>query len=389
MSTYLLLLVALVAGVMSTSKTALGNNQTLNTPDHNNDASSKPANSKRQTNKPQQRKRGQFVIAPIPTTSPAVGAGLVVVAGYIFKLKAEDAVSPPSVIGIVGAFTSNGSRGGGLGGRLYFDQNRYQTTFAFGKGRVNYDFFGVGRLPNRPAISVPIRQEGQFFFGEFLRNVGKQIFIGPRYQHRNLKANIDGAQVAGGFVVPEIDFHSTTVALGFHLQRDLRDTSFFPTKGSLLDLTGDFFDQSLGSRRQYQTYKLSFNQYRSLGEKSVVAYRGMACSANQSVPFYDLCLFGTNNDLRGYTGGEFQNRRMFAAQAELRRALKGRFGFVAFGGVGGVARRWNEFRSDQLLPAAGAGLRFTIEKKNHVNYRIDWAVGRAGHTLTIGVGEAF
>ena len=25
----------------------------------------------------------------------------------------------------------------------------------------------------------------------------------------------------------------------------------------------------------------------------------------------------------------------------------------------------------------------------HINYRVDWAIGRAGHTLTIGIGEAF
>jgi hypothetical protein len=77
------------------------------------------------------------------------------------------------------------------------------------------------------------------------------------------------------------------------------------------------------------------------------------------------------------------------AKKRSRRHLKGRFGMVAFGGVGGVARRWNEFRMDELLPAAGAGLRFTLEKKNHINYRVDWAIGRAGHTLTIGIGEAF
>ena len=80
---------------------------------------------------------------------------------------------------------------------------------------------------------------------------------------------------------------------------------------------------------------------------------------------------------------------MFATQAEFRRQLKGRFGIVGFGRVGSIARRWNEFRSDQLLPAVGAGLRFNLDKKNHINYRIDWAVGRAGHTLSIGVGEAF
>jgi outer membrane translocation and assembly module TamA len=157
----------------------------------------------------------------------------------------------------------------------------------------------------------------------------------------------------------------------------------------LFDATADFFDQSLGSRRQYQYYKVGYNAYREFGKKQVLAYRGLICSANQSVPFYDLCLFGVGNDLRGYTGGEFQNRRMFATQAEYRRELKGRFGMVAFGGVGGIARHWNEFRSDQLLPAAGAGLRFKLDKKNHINYRIDLAVGRAGYTLSIGVGEAF
>jgi hemolysin activation/secretion protein len=129
--------------------------------------------------------------------------------------------------------------------------------------------------------------------------------------------------------------------------------------------------------------------HRAMSPKQVLAYRGVICSANQNVPFYDLCLYGANNGIRGYTAGEFQNRRMFATQAEFRQELKKRFGFVAFGGLGGIARRWNEFRSDELLPAAGAGLRFTLDKKNHINYRIDWAIGREGHTLSIGIGEAF
>jgi hypothetical protein len=57
--------------------------------------------------------------------------------------------------------------------------------------------------------------------------------------------------------------------------------------------------------------------------------------------------------------------------------------------VGGVARGWRDFRSDELLPAAGAGLRFKLDKKNHINYRIDVAFGREGRTLSIGIGEAF
>ena len=334
-------------------------------------------------------KRGQLIIAPIPITSPAVGSGLVLAVGYVFKLNQDDELSPPSTIGVAGAFTSSGSRGGGIGGRLYFSENKYQTTFAIIKGRVNFDFFGIGRIPGRPPISVPLKTGGTIFFGEFLRNLGHNIFIGPRYQRRNLYARLDGVQTPGGFEIPAIDLQSVSAALGFHLQRDKRDSTFYPTKGSLFDVTGDFFAKGLGSRRQYQIYKVSYNGFHELAPRQILAYRGVICSANQSVPFYDLCLYGASNDLRGYTSGEFQNRRMFATQAEYRRELKGRFGLVAFGGIGGIAKRWNEFRGDELLPAAGAGLRFTLDKKNHINYRIDLGVGRAGRTLSIGIGEAF
>ena len=338
---------------------------------------------------PQKKKRGTWIIAPIPISSPAIGSGLVLALGYVFKLNEDDELSPPSTLGVAGAFTNSGTRGGGLGGKLYFSENKYQTTFVVAKGRVDLAFYGIGRIPGRDPIKVPIRGGGTVFFGEFLRNVWKDIFVGPRYQRRKIYTRLDGAQTPGGFEIPPIDLQATTVALGFHIVRDKRDSTFYPRKGSLLETTADFFDESLGSKRQYQNYKAEYNVYREVGKKQVIAYRGMICSANQSVPFYDLCLFGVNNDLRGYTGGEFQNRRMFATQAEYRRELKGRFGVVGFGGVGGIANRWNAFRSDELLPAAGAGLRFKLDKKNHINYRVDFAVGRDGHTLSIGVGEAF
>ena len=339
--------------------------------------------------KPEKEKRGSLVIAPIPISSPAFGSGLLLITAYVFKFNKEDQVSPASWVGLATAFTNNGTRGLASGAKLYLDENKYQTTFAVMKGRANLDFFGIGRIPGRAPVKVPLSIDGSIFFGEVLRNVGKNIFIGPRYQYRRLTVRLDGERPPGGFEIPDIDLKSNSAALGIHLQRDRRDSTFYPTKGSLLDFTGDFFDQVWGSRREYQTYKIAYNGFHKLAPRQVLAYRSMACTANGSVPFYDLCLFGYNSDLRGYTTGEFQNRRMFATQAEYRLELPKRLGLVAFGGVGGTARRWSEFRSDQLLPAAGAGLRFTLDKKNHINYRIDFAFGREGRTISIGVGEAF
>ncbi len=339
--------------------------------------------------KPKKEKRGSLVIAPIPISSPAFGSGLLLITGYVFKVDPNDKESPPSFLGGAGAFTSNGTRGLVLGGRLYLQENKYQTTFAVAKGKVNLDFFGIGRIPGRDAIAVPLQMDGTIFFGEGMRNIGRKIFIGPRYQYRRLGAGIDGVPPVGGFEVPAIDLKSNSAALGFHVQRDLRDSTFYPTKGSLFDFTGDFFDQAFGSRREYQTYKIAYNVFREVAPRQIFAYRAMGCSANGNVPFYDLCLFGFNSDLRGYTTGQFQNRRMFATQAEYRYEWKKRLGFVGFGGIGGVERNWSDFRTDRLLPAAGLGLRFNLDKKNHINYRIDLAFGREGRSLSIGVAEAF
>src|SRR5688500_10079851 len=96
---------------------------------------------------PKKEKRGSLVIAPIPISSPAYGAGLILVAGYVFWLNQEDEISLPSFLGATGALTNNGNRALILGGKLYAKENKYQTTFALGKGRANLDFVGLGRIP--------------------------------------------------------------------------------------------------------------------------------------------------------------------------------------------------------------------------------------------------
>jgi hypothetical protein len=172
---------------------------------------------------PNGEKRGSIVIAPIPVSSPAVGSGIILVTGYVFKVNLNDTLSPPSTVGVAGALTNNGSRGGLLGGRLYFKENRYQTMFLLAKGRVNYEFFGIGHFPGRPAVPVPLQTGGNIVFAELLRKVGKNIFVGGRYQFRQLFSRIENnVQRPGGFEVPQVDLQANSAAVGMHLQRDRR-----------------------------------------------------------------------------------------------------------------------------------------------------------------------
>ncbi len=85
---------------------------------------------------------------------------------------------------------------------------------------------------------------------------------------------------------------------------------------------------------------------------------------------------------------------MFATQAEYRLTIPkqnflGRFGIVAFGGFGAVAKTFSDITGGDLLPAGGGGLRFRLTKSEKVNFRADYGIGRHGHTFSLGVGEAF
>lgn len=345
--------------------------------------------------KPKEKKRGEFVIAPIPISSPAIGSGLIGVLGYVFQVDKNDTTSAPSVVGLAFMRTNNGSRAGGLLGSLHFKKDKYRVSVAVGRGDINIDFFGVGPLAGQREFEVPLNFRGKFLLGEGLVRVHpNQVYVGARFQARDISAglNLDGrGNVPDDIIGAVADLlHTRTVSVGPRFLWDTRDNTFYPTRGHKYELGANFFSTGIGSRFTYQTYTAAFNKFVSLGDKQVFAYRAMGCAATGTrVPVYDLCLYGSNNDLRGYTTGQFQDRMMFATQAEYRRELFWRIGMAAFGGFGGVAREFNQFRSDELLPAGGAGLRFRLTKTNPINFRVDYGRGRAGHTLSISVGEAF
>ena len=117
--------------------------------------------------------------------------------------------------------------------------------------------------------------------------------------------------------------------------RDTRPNRFYPIKGSLVDFTGDFFAQSLGSKYSFQSYKVTFNKYWSLNDRQVLAYNGFFCGTGGQPPFYGNCIYGSGV-ATGYCG-RYLDRYMFATQLEYRLVLPWRLGLVGFGGIGEVA----------------------------------------------------
>jgi outer membrane translocation and assembly module TamA len=80
---------------------------------------------------------------------------------------------------------------------------------------------------------------------------------------------------------------------------------------------------------------------------------------------------------------------MFATQVEYRWNFWKRWRMVAFAGVGEVAPKLDELNTKDLLPSAGAGLRFMVSEKNRVNISMDYARGKEGDTVYFYIGESF
>jgi len=357
-----------------------------------------------------QEKKGSWLFAPIPISSPAVGSGLEFAVARVFPLNKQDEVSPPSAVGVGGVFTNNGTRAFAVGGRLYFKEDKYRIATALGTANVNLDIYGVGKAAGDNGIYVPLNGNGKGFLFEGLYGLKKRFYVGFRGQYRNLRLSLDKEKFAEDSdisaqppeqvaeVIDQIGqelLQQQTVSLGPRIEWDTRDSTYYPKKGLLMDVNMDFFSTGLGSKWSYQYYKFGFSKYHGIGDYQVLAFRGMGCAvAGDRVPIYDLCLFGAANDIRGYSVGRYQDRRMFAAQAEYRlmiptKGFLGRFGVVAFAGFGGVGRKFSDIGWSDLLPGGGVGARFRLLKKQPINFRIDYARGDAGSTVTIGVLEAF
>jgi Omp85 superfamily domain len=352
-----------------------------------------PAASAKAEELPKKKKkpaRGAFVVAPLPISSPAIGSGIVPVLGYIFPFSTKDKVSPPSTIGAAALVTDNGSRGFAVGGQLFFKENTYELTSGYVHGNVDYNFYGTGAASN---LKLPLVQTGQAFFAEFLRRVGWKVFVGPRFITGRSFVTVvpnSGSMVP---IPPEVGLHDNLTSIGARVTRDTRPNHFYPVGGTFINFTSDFFSQGLGSKYTFQSYRSQFNKYWSLSEKQVLAYDAYFCGTGGAPPFYGNCIYGTNNELRGYTAGKYFTRYSLATQLEYRLVLPKRFGLVVFGGLGGVIPGGSQplqlLESSRFLPSGGGGLRFELSKKYHVNLRADIAQGRDGHTFGMGVGEAF
>jgi len=333
--------------------------------------------------------KNEWVAAPLPSLNPTFGFGLALGAGYLYRPAWAGTNSPPWVTGAGGYYAQNGSWAAGAAHKMNWDEDHWRLLGGLAYADLRYDFFGVGAGAGEAGQSVPLRQTAGGGLIELLRGVGQHWYVGGRYVLARVQTSVETSDlnIPPSLAGLPLRLDTQLAAFSLRLQRDTRDSTFYPTRGTLFDVDASFFAPAVGSDYTFQNYAVAYNHYFTLATNQVLAVRGYGQVTSGDAPFFALASFGSGADLRGYTPGRYRDKMMFAVQAEYRWRFTQRFGLVAFGGVGSVAPDLSHF--EQVLPSLGAGLRYVVAKKNQVSLRFDVAWGRDEHTFYLGIGEAF
>ena len=327
------------------------------------------------------------VVAPIPISNPTVGTGLAVVVMPLYHLGQD---SPLSNTVIAAGLMSSGSWGVGAAQSTRLRGDQLRLDGFLGYVDLRYRFYGAGADAGQSGTSVPIVQRAFAFAPELLLHIAHRAFLGLRYRGVRVETALEDRSILPPAIAAVLPTSITITSSGFGPRAtfDTRDNDMSPSAGMLAEFRANFADEAFGSDFDYQTYELSGNLYRRAG-RGVLGVRALACRASDRTPLFDLCLFGGNNDLRGYEVGRYRDRAMVAAQAEYRFPLTGRWGGVVFGGWGKVAPSFSEMGDQTDLPSIGFGVRWLAAEKARVNLSLDVARGRDDTSFYVYVKESF
>jgi hypothetical protein len=310
---------------------------------------------------------------------------------YYFKLRSSpsDTLTRLSYIKFLADYTQNKQFDAWASWQVFMKDERWLL-----KGEARYRLFpdryyGIG---NRSVQSNEelFSYELQTIKKLVMRRIYPKVFLGLDYQvtrYYNVQKQAGKELITGAVTGSEGSINS---GFGLVFSSDRRDNIFNSVKGHFFEVSTYFYSRGLGSEFSFSNYNINFNKYHSVGRNVVFAWQAVGNFNTGEVPFYNLAAVGGEEIIRGYARNRFRDMHFSGAQAEVRVPIAWRLGVALFGGVGDVYRELSDLSWSVAKYSYGAGLRFKVNRKENLNIRLDYGIGRDGNTaFYFAVGEAF
>lgn len=323
-------------------------------------------------------KNFNFVPVPYINYSRSLGFAIGALPMAMYKLNPNDTISPASITGLLGMYTTNDTWFAMFFQRFYLQEDNWRVTAAGGLGSVNFQFFLD--IPN--AGYVDYNTKVDFLFAEVQRRIIGKLYLGAHYMHTAFDTSF-GSDTT-------ISLGATKLhGIGLKLSLDLRDEVYYPRNGSISELDWTSYPGFMNEDNESDKIEFDHNQYFSTREdKDVIAARFYSGFGIGELAFEQQFIVG-QNDIRGYSQGKYRGDYLLAAQGEYRWNFHEKMSAVGFFGLATVFGSINENHNGIILPGIGTGFRYNIFPKYHMNAGFDIAAGKDDWGFYFRIGEAF
>lgn len=327
-------------------------------------------------------KKGVLLVPSI-ITEPAVGYG--VAAGAVFFHSSYSAKKgPPSMTGVMGGITENGTWAAGAFHAGFWKQDRIRYMGAAAKLYANLGFYGSGNLEILTDEPVNLNLDAWFLLQQLkFRLAGSNFFIGGRYlllkTDNTFEIPIDIPEFNG------VEFSSTLSEISLKLELDSRNNIFTPTRGAFLGLSGTYSDTWMGGDDLYGRISLQLIGYLPAGDRLFLGVRHESNYSLGDVPFYARPIVS----LRGAPLMKYQNVNTMLMEAELSWNIYKRWYLSGFTGMGNAFSSFADFEEGKSVTTLGTGFRYMLARKLGANMGMDFAFSNDDFAFYIVFGTAW
>jgi hypothetical protein len=327
-------------------------------------------------------KKGVLVI-PTIITEPAVGYGIAGAALY-FHSSYTEKKGPPSITGVAGGWTQNGTWLGGVFHAGFWKRDRIRYTGAIARTNANLEFYGSGNSGLVDIESVNLNLDAWLLFQQIKFRLGESdFFLGGRYllldTDNTFDVPIDNPDFTG------TEFSSTLSEATLRLEFDSRNNVFTPTKGFFLGLSGTYSDTWFGGDDLYGRIGVTMIGYIPAGPKIFFGIRHESNYSLGNIPFYARPIVS----LRGAPLMKYQNTNTMVMEAEVDYKIFKRWYLSAFTGMGNAFSNFKELSEGKSVSTFGTGFRYLVARKLGTNMGMDFAFSQDDFAFYIVFGTAW
>jgi outer membrane protein assembly factor BamA len=335
-------------------------------------------------------KKLSYLIIPIAYRSPETKWAGGIGASLSFKTTNwKDSLTRTSVIQSVCIFTQRHQNIQALDASVYSPKEKYIFLLQLSHSYFPDKFWGIGNN-SKDMDNENYSYEQSYFFPHVKFKVAKNLFIGALYELQNVnKVRYTEEGLFSKEIVFGLNPYLASGA-GNSISYDTRNSSNWPTKGTLVQTSYSYFNTYLGSKFNTLKYILDVRHFKRIYKQIILANQFYSYNCEGQVPVRELGSIGGANNLRGFYQGRYRDNGFSSFISELRVPVYKQFSLVAFGGVGSVYKEPNEIFNSSYKYSFGGGIRFSILKQERLNMRLDYGFSNsANRGFYLVFGECF